>query len=109
VIAALLALAAAVHSPTGFGTPNDDDWPPVRYRGNVGAYVHFTTQFVITAKCDAGDPDPPDLYTVACAWGPPNELYLPNPCWFPKTDSYARIVCHEMGHLNGWPDNHPAQ
>lgn len=27
-------------------------------------------------------------------------IILPNPC--NETGSYARLVCHELGHLNGW-------
>jgi hypothetical protein len=88
----------------GHNTPNFDGWPPARYAGNAAAYVHFTDQKRISARCDEkGDPLPSE----ACSFGPPNEIYMPNPCSFPPSDDYARLMCHEIGHLNGWPDNHP--
>lgn len=88
------------------GSTIDDGWPPRgHYRRDASAHVHFVDQEHITAFCDAGEPDDPDYYTVACQSG--FRLYLPNPCTYGDSDEYARIVCHELGHLNGWPDNHP--
>lgn len=100
---ALLALATA----WGNGTLYFDGWPPPRYTRNATAFVHFAGEQAITAKCDADDPSPADMTTEGCSFGPPNEIYIPNPCTFPAGDRYARLLCHEIGHLNGWPDNHP--
>lgn len=105
----LLALLAAAtgHVPTGNGTPNFDGWPPARFAGGNAARVYFTTQAVINRKCD-DIPDPPGFYTEACSSGPhPNTIYAPNPCAFPAGDDYARLLCHELAHLNGWPESHP--
>jgi hypothetical protein len=67
----------------------------IRFQNNTGKYP---------VSCDEkGDPLPSE----ACSFGPPNEIYMPNPCSFPPSDDYARLMCHEIGHLNGWPDNHP--
>jgi antirestriction protein ArdC len=33
-------------------------------------------------------------------------LIMPDPCKFPATDNYARLMCHELGHLDGWPGSH---
>ena len=33
-------------------------------------------------------------------------VIAPNPCSYPETDLYARILCHEIGHANGWPATH---
>jgi hypothetical protein len=30
-----------------------------------------------------------------------DKMILPNPCLF-KTEHYARVACHELGHINGW-------
>lgn len=97
MLAMLLAAAA-----WGYGTPNFDGWPPVRYTKNNTAFVHFTDKKSIARGC-LDDRD------EACSFGPPNELYVPNPCKFDARDDYARLLCHEIGHLNGWPDNHPKE
>jgi antirestriction protein ArdC len=31
---------------------------------------------------------------------------MPNPCAFPDSDAYAHLLCHELGHANGWPPTH---
>lgn len=44
------------------------------------------------------------FYTLACSKAP-NILVMPNPCRYPEykdPDSYARLLCHEKGHLMGW-------
>jgi hypothetical protein len=33
-------------------------------------------------------------------------LVVENPCLYPS-DPYARHVCHELAHINGWPADHP--
>lgn len=33
-------------------------------------------------------------------------IVVENPCRYPD-DRYARHVCHELGHVNGWPADHP--
>jgi hypothetical protein len=97
MIGALLLLATA-------GSTIDDGWPPRgRYRRDATAQVHFVDQKHVTGYCDAGDPDAPGDVTIACQSG--FTLYLPNPCAY--RGEYARIACHELGHINGWPNNHP--
>lgn len=32
---------------------------------------------------------------------------LPNPCSFRRGEEYAELMCHELGHVNGWPPKHP--
>jgi len=44
------------------------------------------------------------MKTDACETG--GRIIAPNPCSFPDTDAYARILCHEIGHANGWPSTH---
>lgn len=99
-----LILAAA----WGYGTVNFDGWPPQRYTRDTTAFVHFIAPQFVSAKCDLGRPDP--LHpTEACSFGPPNEIYIPNPCDFAASDNYARLLCHEIAHIapNNWPDTHP--
>jgi hypothetical protein len=33
-------------------------------------------------------------------------LIAANPCLAARRDLYAAILCHELGHLNGWPSTH---
>jgi len=42
--------------------------------------------------------------TVRIEDGPP-VIVLPNPCDI-RYDNYARDVCHEVGHVNGWGKGH---
>lgn len=99
---ALLALAAA----WGWGTESFDGWPPMRFRhGRVAATVYFEQHRNIAANC--GGDGPGDLTVVACSDNGPNVMFLPNPCDWPKSDDYAKVVCHELGHERGWAGNHP--
>lgn len=41
--------------------------------------------------------------SYACA--NPNMMILPNPCTY-AGDPFAEIVCHELGHVNGWSPAH---
>jgi hypothetical protein len=33
-------------------------------------------------------------------------LTMPNPCEYPRSDPYAKLLCHETAHLRGWPAYH---
>jgi hypothetical protein len=81
-------------------TWNNTDFPPVRYRKDTKATVYFEQP----NKINADDNDGCDSAVFAYQDG--NNIHLPNPCVYPKTDAYARIACHEMGHKNGWPGYH---
>lgn len=43
---------------------------------------------------------------VGCHHG--GVIVLPNPCTWPNRSDFADIACHELGHANLWPANHPA-
>lgn len=95
--------AAALSVSTGFGTPYDDHWPPVRWRG-VGetAVIFARTQAEIDELCGMA---PHGLTTEACTTDSGIEV-LPDPCAF--AGEYARIGCHENAHrFKGWPGSHP--
>jgi hypothetical protein len=75
--------------------------PPQRYQGDTGAVVIFANAASIAAMCGATN-------LIACAGkkdGTPI-IAVPNPCLFANSDLYAAILCHEMGHVNGWPAAH---
>lgn len=101
----MLAMLLAA-SAWGYGTTAFDGWPPLRFTRDTSAFIHFVAPQFVSAKCDDGKPDP-DHPTEACSFGPPSEVYVPNPCDYDARDDYARLLCHEIGHLNGWPANHP--
>lgn len=107
VIGTLLLITAPIE------TSNFDNWPvqtnsihlPVQLPPR--AYQHPSTFIVSTV--------PSNLITLTCdrlgathadaACERDGAVYLPNPCDFPR-DDYARLMCHEMGHINGWSANH---
>lgn len=86
-----------------------DDWPPKRFWTKSPSQQ---TRLIITYDqnevdrlCGGGDPM---WTTLACSDSANNTVAMPNPCTYPATDFYAQILCHEIGHLNGWPPNHGA-
>lgn len=102
----LILVSAVLLASCGNPMPTDsDDAPPVRYRHDNAAYVTFTSQ--VSRDCyEAGLRGDPDL-TNACAVISSEgvALIVPNPC--NERGSYAQVMCHELGHVNGWPVNHP--
>lgn len=54
---------------------------------------------VIGADLVKGD----ELYACAA----PDRIVLPNPCMSLEGGWYARTLCHEMAHANGWAMDHP--
>ena len=97
-------LAAAVATAPGF-TPYSDARPPVGFQQNRTVTVEFASQTHINTVCHALFGAPPvGMKTNACATG--QRLVLPNPCAYARTDRYAALLCHELGHANGWPPTH---
>jgi hypothetical protein len=95
-----LLIAAAVAA-----TPYSDARPPVTLQQNRTVTVEFAGQGRINSVCHSlfGAP-PAGMKTNACATG--QRLMLPNPCAFGPSDRYAALLCHELGHANGWPSTH---
>lgn len=83
--------------------------PPKAYRNDVG-YGVMAVSDVSKACLIAGLEDIPDTIVNACTVSRGNNhvVIMPNPCaprW--ANDEFARHLCHEQGHVNGWPGNHP--
>jgi len=99
---ALLMAACAVATTSWV----DDGYPPVRYQHNgIAQVTTFTNQVGIDAACGKAGPG---ARTEACSFPKTLALVLPNPCGSEFAgQSFARLACHELGHLNGWPGNHP--
>jgi hypothetical protein len=76
---------------------------PMQYQGipDHPVKVIFADQKHIDWYCGKASPG---FYTLACAKDP-DVIIMPNPCIYPEyknPDSYARLMCHEKGHLMGW-------
>jgi hypothetical protein len=86
----------------GYGTTAFDGPPPVRFQHDTSATITFTDPPEIARQCHA-----PVDETEGCAdIGPVHrKIWITNPCRV--REHYAQILCHELGHLNGWPANHP--
>ena len=100
----VLAAAAALAMPPK-PTPFSNGKPPARFQGHATVTLQVTDQQGIDAVCHAlfGQP-PANMKTDGCQTG--ERIILPNPCTFPETDRYAALLCHELGHANGWTMNH---
>jgi hypothetical protein len=78
-----------------------DGMPPERFRANNQVMVRFGSQADIEGICGKA---PCGKIMLACQ--PPRQMILPNPCRYGPSDQYAKLVCHELAHLNGWPATH---
>ena len=84
--------------PSGGFSP---DLPPKEYRGDAKVTVHFTRHAEVLCKIIKADGRP-----IACAPIGGDLIIAPNPCdW--KSDAWARLMCHESGHTQGWAADHP--
>lgn len=90
-------LPKAVPNATWYNT----DEPPTKYQSNSRVVVTFLTPEQIESQMSTGN-----CSGTTFAYEDEGGLHLPNPCKYPKTDAYARLVCHELGHHNGWPAYH---
>lgn len=74
---------------------------PRQYRGDATVTVRFANPTDVEGLCAMiGAPN-----SAACA----NDqiMIVPNPCRY--HGYYAEILCHELGHVNGWPPDHPTR
>lgn len=75
--------------------------PPSEFRGDNESKVVFTNPRSIMDMCGEK--------AIACVVeiGGEKVIYVPNPCRSrDRRDRYANVVCHELGHKNGWPADH---
>lgn len=102
LLAALVALAGCKSE----GSVVDSGKPPTRFQGDVTATSVIFTKDYAEACAYAGLAEVPDTDVIACSLVGRNikGIIIRNPCTAPGT--YARDLCHEIGHLNGWPADH---
>lgn len=78
--------------------------PPKRYQGDGSATVLFVVS--PDAECRRiGAVTDPGKTIQGCRKG--GVIVLSNPCSWPNRSDYADTACHELGHLQGWPGDHP--
>lgn len=96
-VAAALLLAAPASADVGF--------PPSQYQSDGGAVTLYVSQTSLYRLCGVKPAEGMRLYGCVRR---DRMMVLLNPCG-PEFSSevYARIACHELGHTNGWPGNHP--
>lgn len=103
-LALLFLFAAAAVATTNL---MDDGYPPARYQHDgTASLTMFVGQKTVNTVCGEA---PRGWRTMACAFPDTDrKMVLPNPCSAEFAgESFARLACHELGHLNGWPGNHP--
>jgi hypothetical protein len=81
--------------------------PPPEFRSNTLVGVEFLDPADVGFRCaDRGATywGLPGINAVACATK--TLVSLPNPCSVINGGWYADLLCHEIGHTNGWPADH---
>ena len=74
--------------------------PPARFQRNTTATVEFLSAEAIIPRCiERGA----NMLANACA--DTRLITITNPCAY-QHESYAKRLCHEMGHINGWNAAH---
>ena len=82
--------------------------PQGAFRAGTAIRVEFTDPARVGLRCahrGALDAGRPTLSSVACSNA--SGITVVNPCSVVDGGWYADLLCHEMGHVNGWPANHP--
>jgi hypothetical protein len=74
--------------------------PPARFQSDTTASVEFMAAERIMPRClERG------AMILANACADQKLITITNPCAY-QGESYARRLCHEMGHVNGWDAGH---
>lgn len=100
----LAFLGAALVATPAIAGLIDDGWPPERYQGNVEVTIMFVPGSSIETFCGSLE----NATVLGCTLAD-GRIVLPNPngdIRYQRED-FARLVGHEIGHVNGWPGDHP--
>ena len=74
--------------------------PPARFQRPTVAQVEFLAAEAIIPRCiERG------AMILANACADTRLITITNPCEY-QHESYAKRLCHEMGHVAGWPADH---
>lgn len=80
--------------------------PPVPLRHNPDRQISITIADPILVHLLCGGKLGDSGTIIACSEVNGSRMIIPNPCAH-KEESYARLLCHELGHTNGWSVDHP--
>lgn len=72
--------------------------PPAQYRKPVNTVVYFVDRSQVETLCSKSEND----RVMGCANPKSKVVVMPNPCDWPLGEAYAELMCHELGHINGW-------
>lgn len=76
---------------------------PPEFQGNTHGIIATESPENIDAFCRSiSENTPENRVILACAYPAMNSIFLPNPCLYQERDPYARLLCHELAHLQGW-------
>lgn len=80
--------------------------PPVKYMPGAIFTIGTALPKQVHETCLGKDTLPPGTIIFACTAMQTDAVLMPNPClyWW---ETYAALFCHEQGHVNGWPADHP--
>lgn len=76
--------------------------PPIEYQGPTPpAVIIFADPITVDTVCrEAASLMAEPRQILACTNSDQRVMLLPDPCLY--DDGYAKLLCHEKSHLNGW-------
>lgn len=81
--------------------------PPIQYQGNSVSVLQTVDNPNTEENCGKA---PEGSVILACTHTDKkagvSTVTMPNPCLFADTEFYAKLLCHELGHVNGWNRTH---
>lgn len=97
-------LAMTFPTSTAEWRPKSPLYPPIAYQQDASAVAIFAGADTIQEICASTAKAGPHEIILGCEGEKDGAaiVALPNPCLMPHTDFYAAILCHELGHVNGW-------
>jgi hypothetical protein len=81
--------------------------PDAERRADTAIRVEFVDRTLVSSRCaqrGATYFGQPALDALSCSNAA--MITAPNPCSVIDGGWYARLLCHELGHANGWPQSH---
>lgn len=100
----LLVSRLTVQYPTASTFKTDSPlYPPVRYRGDADTIIVFRDLVEVNRLC--GVEMTKNHMALGCVrplQSGTAVMVVPNPCLVRPGELYAAILCHELGHVNGW-------
>lgn len=95
-----------VSALVAFGLGHMPPLPPVEYQNYLNEPVKITFYDPVTVHTKCGGELHMGYQIFACARVGGPWIKMPDPC-IHQFESYARLLCHELGHTKGWPADHP--